>query len=182
MGIISMILGLFGCKANIRPGNTESKTSFYDLETVTLSGDTIRFDQFKGQKVLLVNTASKCGFTPQYAELEELHAKYGDRLQVIGFPANNFMNQEPGSSEEIAAFCQRNYGVSFLMSDKVSVKGNDMHPVFQWLSDKDKNGWNTKSPTWNFQKYLVDEKGELKAVFAPNVKPLDAKIVSMIEN
>lgn len=181
VGILSMISGLFGCKTNTHPANVASKTSFYELETVSLSGDTIRFDQFKGKKVLLVNTASKCGFTPQYAELEQLHRQYGESLVVIGFPANNFMNQEPGSTEDIAEFCEVNYGVSFLMSDKVSVKGSDMHPVFQWLSQKDKNGWNSKSPSWNFQKYIVDEKGELKGVFAPNVKPLDDKIVSLIE-
>ena len=181
MGILSMILGFFGCKTNLRPEKASSNTSFYELSTVSLMGDTIYFDQFKGKKVLLVNTASKCGFTPQYAELEELHAKYGDKLQVIGFPANNFMNQEPGSTEEIAAFCEKNYGVSFLMSDKVSVKGNDIHPVYLWLSDKQKNGWNTKAPKWNFQKYLVDENGELQAVFDPTVKPLDQKVVSQIE-
>jgi glutathione peroxidase len=181
VGILSMISGLFGCKTNTRPANVASKTSFYELETVSLSGDTIRFDQFKGKKVLLVNTASKCGFTPQYAELEQLHRQYRESLVVIGFPANNFMNQEPGSTEDIAEFCEVNYGVSFLMSDKVSVKGSDMHPVFQWLSQKDKNGWNSNSPSWNFQKYIVDEKGELKGVFAPNVKPLDDKIVSLIE-
>ncbi|MBW6497740.1 MAG: glutathione peroxidase [Bacteroidales bacterium] len=175
-----MLLGLLGCNTNKRPAKSSSKIPFYELHTVSLTGDTIRFEQFRGKKVLLVNTASKCGFTPQYAELEELHKNFGDKLQIIGFPANNFMNQEPGSSEDIADFCERNYGVSFLMSDKVSVKGEDMHPVYQWLTEKDLNGWNTKSPTWNFQKYLVDENGELEAVFAPSVKPLDKKIVSQL--
>lgn len=180
MTIFSMLLGLVGCSTNNRPVNASSKTSFYDLQTVSLSGDTIRFEQFRGKKVLLVNTASKCGLTPQYAGLEELHREFGDKLQIIGFPANNFMNQEPGSNEDIAEFCERNYGVSFLMSDKVSVKGEDTHPVYQWLTEKNQNGWNTKSPTWNFHKYLVDENGELKAVFAPSVKPLDKKIVSQL--
>ncbi len=180
MSIFSMFTGLFGRKTNKRPANKSSKTPFYELQTVSLTGDTIRFEQFRGKKVLLVNTASKCGLTPQYAELEELHKKFSDKLQIIGFPANNFMNQEPGSSENIAEFCERNYGVSFLMSEKVSVKGEDMHPVYQWLTSKDKNGWNQKAPTWNFQKYLVDENGELEAVFTPTVKPLDKKIVSQL--
>lgn len=181
MGILSMFAGLFGCKPTERPQDAASKSSFYELEAAGLMGDTIRFEQFRGKKVLLVNTASKCGLTPQYAELEELHVKYGHKLQIIGFPANNFMNQEPGSAEEIAEFCQKNYGVSFLMGEKVSVKGDDMHPVYKWLTDKTLNGWNSQAPTWNFHKYLVDEKGELISVFSPNVKPLDSKIVSLIE-
>ncbi len=140
MGVLSMLSGVFGCKSNIRPSNSGCKTSFYSLEVAGLRGDTIRFDQFRGKKVLLVNTASKCGLTPQYEALEELYKKYGDKFQIIGFPANNFMNQEPGSAEDIAGFCQKNYSVSFLMSEKISVKGHNMHPVYRWLTDKEQNG------------------------------------------
>ncbi|MEE4178317.1 MAG: glutathione peroxidase [Bacteroides sp.] len=177
-----MIQAFFSGRKLSRPASAKSKTSFYDLKMVSLKGDTIPFGNFRGKKVLLVNTASKCGFTPQYAELEKLHQKYHKKLQIIGFPANNFMNQEPGSTDEIAEFCERNYGVSFLMSDKVSVKGNNKHPVYKWLTEKGKNGWNKKSPSWNFQKYLVDENGELKSVFAPTVKPFDDSIISQIED
>ena len=182
MSLLSVILGFFGCRSASRPDHSKSNVSFYDLKMVSLSGDTIPFQNFRGKKVLLVNTASKCGFTPQYAELETLHQKFGDKLQIIGFPANNFMNQEPGTEEEIAEFCERNYGVSFMMSEKVSVKGHDQHLVYQWLTQKEKNGWNRKSPDWNFHKYLVDENGELESVFAPSVKPLDQKLISKIQD
>jgi glutathione peroxidase len=176
------MFGLLSCKASEKPAGTKSKKSFYDLSTVSLEGELIDFSRFKGKKVLIVNVASKCGFTPQYAGLQELHEKYGDKLQIIGFPANNFMRQEPGSNEDIAEFCERNYGVSFLMSEKVSVKGRDMHPVYQWLTQRNQNGWNRKSPSWNFFKYLVDEQGELIAVFNSRTQPTSEEIVKLIAN
>ncbi len=135
----------------------------------------IDFNQYKGKKVVLINVASKCGYTPQYADWEAFHKKHGDNIVVLGFPANNFMGQEPGSNEEIAEFCQRNYGVSFQMFEKISVKGSDQHPLYQWLSQKDKNGWNDKEPSWNFCKYVVNESGALTHFFAPGIKPDDAE-------
>ncbi len=180
MALTSLLFSFFSCSAKIKPEQAQSKVSFYELSTVSLFGDEIDFSSFKGKKVLIVNTASKCGFTPQYAELEELSKKYKDNLVVIGFPANDFMNQEPGSNEDIATFCEVNYGVTFLMTEKITVKGGDMHPVYQWLTDKDKNGWNTQEPKWNFHKYLIDENGELIGVFASKVKPLDEQITSLL--
>jgi glutathione peroxidase len=181
MSIASMLFSFFSCSAKTKPEQAQSKVSFHELSTSTLFGEEVNFESFKGKKVLIVNTASKCGYTPQYAELEELHKQYKDNLVIIGFPANNFMKQEPGTNEDIAAFCEVNYGVTFLMSEKISVKGDDIHPVYQWLTDKEKNGWNTQEPKWNFHKYLIDENGELIAVFASKVKPLDEDITSLLK-
>ncbi len=135
----------------------------------------IDFQQFKGKKVVLLNVASKCGYTPQYADWEAFYKEHGENIVVLGFPANNFMGQEPGTNEEIASFCQKNYGVTFQMFEKVSVKGDDQAPLYQWLSQKDKNGWNDKEPSWNFCKYVVNEKGELTNFFASGIKPDDAE-------
>ncbi len=181
MSILSMFGMMFSCGVKKKPEAAQSKTSFYELKTTSLSGEPIHFSDFKGKKVMVVNTASECGFTPQYEGLENLHQKHGEDLVIIGFPANDFLGQEPGNNEEIAAFCQKNYGVSFLMSEKMSVKGDNKHPVFQWLTDKNLNGWNSRAPKWNFYKYLVDESGELLAVFPSRTKPEDKKITSMIE-
>ena len=135
----------------------------------------------KGKKVLIVNTASKCGYTPQYADLEKLYEQYGGKdFTIIGFPANNFNNQEPGSNEEIRQFCTRNYGVTFPMMAKISVKGDDMHPLYQWLTSKAKNGVMNSEVKWNFQKYLIDKNGKLLAKFDSNVNPLSDEIVTMI--
>jgi glutathione peroxidase len=151
---------------------TETKASFYDFKMKSIDGKEIDFAQYKGKKVLLVNVASKCGYTPQYDELQKLHEQYGDKVVILGFPANNFGGQEPGKNDEIAAFCKKNYGVTFQLFEKISVKGDDMHPLYQWLSDKSKNGWNDQAPTWNFCKYLINEKGELVKFFGSGVKPL----------
>ena len=156
-------------------------SSFYSLKANDINGNEFDFASLEGKKVLIVNTASKCGFTPQYKELEELHQKYGKKLVIIGFPANNFMSQEPGTNEEIAEFCQKNYGVSFLMMEKISVKGNDMHPVYQWLTQKDKNGKEDSSVSWNFQKYMIDETGKLYGYAKPSVKPFDDQIIDFIK-
>ncbi len=156
--------------------------SFYNLKTVTLEGQEFSFEQLKGKKVLIVNTASKCGFTKQYEGLEKLYKQYGgDNFIIIGFPANNFMSQEPGSNEEIGAFCQRNYGVSFPMMHKISVKGKDIDPIYQWLTQKEKNGVKNSSVKWNFQKYLIDEKGNLVDFYYSTTKPYSSKIVNWIE-
>ncbi|MFN2439350.1 MAG: glutathione peroxidase [Chitinophagaceae bacterium] len=170
-----------------------SGTSIYDFKVPGLEGNTIDFSDFKGKKILIVNTASACGNTPQYAELENLYKKYKNKLVVVGFPANNFGGQEPGSNAEIKEFCKRNYGVSFQMAEKVSVKGEDIHPLFKWLTDQSKemakniNAGNSKDwawknflqnpVSWNFTKFLIDEKGKLIAVFHNKVNPMSEEII-----
>lgn len=149
--------------------------SFYDFKMRTLTGEEIDFSSFKGKKVLVVNTASECGYTPQYAGLQELHQQQGNKVAVLGFPANNFGGQEPGSHEQIAAFCEKNYGVSFPVFEKVSVVGADQHPLYQWL--KEQSG---KEPKWNFSKYLIDEEGRVISFYPHSVKPMDESILSQL--
>lgn len=152
--------------------------SIHGFQITSLEGETIDLSQYKGKKILIVNTASKCGYTPQYEGLEKLYNENKDHLVIIGFPANNFGNQEPGANEEIAEFCERNYGVSFPMSEKISVKGNDIAPIYQWLTQKKWNGVKDSEVKWNFQKYLIDENGELMEVFESAVKPLSSELMS----
>ena len=154
--------------------------SFYDFDMKAIDGSMIDFSSFKGKKVLLINVASKCGFTPQYEDLQKLHELYGNKVAVLGFPANNFGQQEPGTNDEIALFCSENYGVTFQMFEKISVKGEDMAPLYQWLSNEKYNGWNNEEPGWNFCKYLVNEKGELVAFFPSKVKPLSDELIAKI--
>lgn len=151
------------------------KNSIYEFRINGLDGKEIDFAQYRGKKLLIVNTASKCGKTPQYAGLEKLHEKYGNEVTVLGFPANNFLWQEPGTSAEIAEFCERNYGVKFQMFEKVSVKGGDQHPLYQWLQSK-----TGKKPDWNFAKYLVSEDGTQVTFFNSSVQPLDGELVASI--
>lgn len=159
-----------------------SQQSFYDFKVKDIDGNDFALSSLKGKKVLVVNTASKCGLTPQYKQLEELFKNYGgEKFTIIGFPANNFMQQEPGSNKEIAEFCEKNYGVTFKMMSKISVKGDDMAPLYQWLTSKEKNGVMDSEVKWNFQKYLIDEKGHLVDVIDPRTKPDDDKIVSWIK-
>jgi len=155
-------------------------SSIYDFKVTSLDGGTIDFSKFKGKKILIVNTASECGNTPQYGELEELNKKYGNSLVVIGFPANNFGGQEPGSNSEIESFCKKNYGVTFPMAEKVSVKGDDIHPLFKYLvSEAEKLG--EKDPIkWNFTKFLINENGKLVKVFHNKVLPMSDEVVSAI--
>jgi glutathione peroxidase len=155
--------------------------SIYDFKMKDINGELVDFSKFKGQKLLLVNVASKCGYTPQYADLQKLHEAHGDKVTIIGFPANNFGGQEPGTNEEIKQFCSSNYGVTFKMMDKVSVKGADKDPLYRWLSDKDMNGWNDKEPSWNFCKYFINENGELVKFFPSSVKPMDEEIIKLIQ-
>lgn len=156
--------------------------SIYDYEVETIDGKTITLSQFKGKKILIVNTASKCGYTPQYEDLQKLHEEYKDQgLVIIGFPANDFMKQEPGSNDEIAAFCQKNYGVDFLMMAKVSVKGNEMAPIYKWLTSKELNGKADSSVKWNFQKYLIGTDGKLEEMYYSKVSPTDAVITDWIK-
>jgi len=142
-------------------------SSLYDFKINAIDGKIIDFSQYKGKTVLIVNVASKCGNTPQYADLQKLHEQYGEKVTILGFPANNFGGQEPGTNLQIAEFCQQNYGVSFQMFEKISVKGDDQHDLYKWL--KEKTG---QEPTWNFCKYLVKPDGTVK-FFSSKVKPLD---------
>jgi glutathione peroxidase len=157
--------------------------SFYDFTVDDIDGNSFKLSELKGKKVLVVNTASKCGLTPQYKQLQELFDTYGsEKFTIVGFPANNFANQEPGTDENIAEFCEKNYGVTFLMMSKISVKGDDIHPLYQWLTQKSKNGKMDSEVAWNFQKYLIDENGQLVDMVEPKVKPDDEKIVGWIKN
>lgn len=160
--------------------NAKPAESIYNLNIKSLDGSAINLNDFKGKKILFVNVASKCGFTPQYADLQKLHEKYKKNLVIIGVPCNQFMNQEPGSNEEIASFCKKNYGVTFLISEKVDVKGKNQHPLYSWLTTKSKNGVLDSSVKWNFQKYLIDENGRLLEMFASNVNPMESKLTSKI--
>ena len=150
--------------------------TIYDFRVASLDGSAIDFSAYKGKKILIVNTASECGFTPQYAELQELYEKYKGTLVIVGFPANNFGGQEPGSNDEIQSFCQKNYGVTFPMAEKVSVKGDDIHPLFAYLNSEAKKIGVNDPIKWNFTKFLVDEKGKLVGVFESKVKPLSEDI------
>lgn len=159
------------------------QNSFYDFKVKDIDGNDFDLKSLKGKKVLVVNTASKCGLTPQYKQLQELFDLYGgEKFTIIGFPANNFMKQEPGTNEEIAEFCEKNYGVTFQMMSKISVKGDDMDPLYQWLTTKSKNGLKDSEVKWNFQKYLIDETGKLVDVVDPKTKPNDDVITGWIKN
>ena len=160
---------------------TSQTTGFYDFKVKTLEGKEFDFSTLKGKKVMIVNTASKCGYTPQYKDLEELYNKYGGNdFVIIGFPANNFAGQEPGTASEIRQFCTENYGVTFPMMGKISVKGDDMHPLYQWLTSKAKNGEMDSEVKWNFQKYLIDENGKLQDVIYSKEKPNSDKVISWL--
>jgi len=156
--------------------------SIYDFKVETIDGKTFDFSTLKGKKIMIVNTASKCGLTPQYEELEKLYSDFGagGDFVILGFPANNFMNQEPGTNEEIQVFCSENYGVTFPMMSKISVKGKDIHPLYKWLTTKELNGVKDSEVTWNFQKYLIDEKGNLFEVIPPREKPTSEKVLNWI--
>ena len=156
--------------------------SFYDFAVKTIDGKEFSLSSLKGKKVLVVNVASKCGLPPQYAQLEKLYEKYKDKdFVIIGFPANNFMGQEPGSNEEIAQFCSLNYGVTFPMMAKISVKGKEIAPLYQWLPEKKLNGKEDASVQWNFQKFMIDENGNWVGFAAPKESPFSEKIVTWIE-
>lgn len=158
-----------------------SPSTLYDWKATTIDGKEFRFDVLKGKKILIVNTASKCGYTPQYEDLEKLFKKYKGNLAVIGFPANNFGGQEPGTNAEIATFCQKNYGVTFLMMSKVSVKGDDIDPLFKWMNTQANPDF-TGDIKWNFEKYLFDESGKLIHRYRSSVDPTDPVLIQAIES
>jgi glutathione peroxidase len=162
------------------PMSMFSQSDFYDFKVKTLEGDQFDFNALKGKKVMIVNTASKCGNTPQYKQLESLYEQYKDKFVIIGFPSNDFLGQEPGSNEEIRKFCTENYGVTFPMMDKISVKGKNMAPVYKWLTSKNLNGVKDSNVKWNFQKYLIDENGKLVDVLDPKEKPDSEKVLTWL--
>ena len=170
--ILSMItLGTFG------------QPSFYDFTVKDIDGNDFAFSQLKGKKVMIVNVASKCGYTKQYKQLQEVYEQYGgDDFIIIGFPANNFLWQEPGTDEKIKAFCALNYQISFPLMSKISVKGKNMHPLYQWLTKKDENGVMDSKVKWNFQKYLIGKDGKLEEMYAPSTLPDDTKIIEWIKS
>ena len=159
---------------------TAQSSGFYDFKVKTLEGKDFDFASLKGKKVMIVNTASKCGFTPQYEDLEKLYEQYGQKLLIIAFPANNFLNQEPGNAQQIRQFCTEKYGVTFPIMEKISVKGNDMHPLYKWLTSKEKNGVMDSEVKWNFQKYLIDENGKLVDVIYTREKPGSDKVLAWL--
>lgn len=190
---LCFVLSLIACKNNDSKEKTvvinELKTEsamidtkkIYDFKVTDLSGDEFDFASLKGKKIMIVNTASECGLTPQYEQLQEIYDKFKDQnFVIVGFPANNFGGQEPGSDAEIATFCKKNYGVTFPMMSKISVKGADMHPVYQYLTQKSLNGLEDSEVAWNFQKYLIDETGNLAKVIPPKTLPTDESIVAWI--
>ena len=155
--------------------------SIYDIQINALNGESINLEDYKGKYILFVNVASKCGFTDQYDELQKLYDTYKDKLMVIGVPCNQFGSQEPGTASEIQSFCQQNYGVTFLMTEKVDVKGNNQHPLYQWLTQQSKNGSSNSTVKWNFQKYLVDTNGHLIDYYFSTTTPLSGKITKNIK-
>lgn len=174
---------LFGgaSKGKMNTKHMQAPTDFYQLQFNLNNGETVSMEGFRGKKIMLVNTASDCGYTGQYAELEELYKKYKDSLVIIGFPANDFKQQEQRDDAAIAEFCKVNYGVTFLLAKKSSViKSEDQNPVFKWLTDPAQNGWNTQEPTWNFCKYMINERGVLEAFFPQGISPLDNSITQLL--
>ena len=177
--IIETVGKIFKVNSKILSSQTKSLTSFYDLKATANDGSLIDFANFKNKKVLIVNTASDCGYTPQYKDLEKLHLQKKDTLILLAFPANNFMAQEKGSDEAIANFCETNFAITFPLMRKTSVLKNEAQSnVYQWLTEKEKNGWNTKEPSWNFCKYLINEEGNLTHFFEASVSPMSKEILN----
>lgn len=171
MGVVAWLSGFFSST------NEKAAGSIYEFQVTALDGTSIDFERYRGQNLLIVNTASKCGYTPQYADLQKLHEQYGDKVTVLGFPANNFLWQEPGTNEEIASFCEKNFGVTFQMFEKISVRGGDQHPLYRWLSAR-----TGKKPRWNFCKYFVNRNGEVTAFYGSDVSPVDPSIIKQLSN
>jgi len=189
--ILTLILGLFSCKNQAQ--NTinkasskktmEKSASIYQFKVEDIEGNEFDFASLKGKKIMIVNTASACGLTPQYAQLQQVYEKYkNENFVIIGFPSNDFASQEPGTNTEIATFCQKNYGVTFPMMAKISVKGANIHPIYEFLTQKSKNGGQDSEVQWNFQKYLINDNGFLEQVISPKTLPNDTVIINWIKN
>lgn len=188
VSLITLSLLISACSAmNNTPKDSTNNSSsnvksLHDFKVTDIDGNAFDLSSLKGKKVMVVNTASKCGLTPQYEQLQKVYETFKDtNFVIIGFPANNFMGQEPGSDKEIESFCQKNYGVTFPMMSKISVKGNDQHELYKFLTQKSQNGLEDNEVQWNFQKYLLDENGKLVRVVSPRILPDDASIISWIE-
>jgi len=180
IGTAFLLVGFSAKKSDDSSKKSKAIASFYDLKATSIDGDEISFEKYKGKKVLIVNTASSCGYTYQYEGLQKLNDIYGNDVEVLGFPANDFLFQERGSDSDIADFCEKNYGVTFQMFSKITTKGRNQSPVYTWLTNKDLNGWNEKKPTWNFCKYLIDENGNLVEFFDKSVKPMSKEITELL--
>lgn len=172
---------LTDAKKDLVSENYIMENDFYDLEFESIDGKIISLSNFKEKYVLIVNTASRCGYTRQYKDLQKIHEDYKDKLIVIGFPCNDFGSQEKGTNQEILSFCQKNYGVDFLLSKKIKIKGEECHPIFTWLTNKSKNGVLNHKVSWNFNKFLIDPHGELLDAFSSSIKPFDTEIISLIK-
>lgn len=182
--LITVALALIsGCfkKIGVNKNNTETDSSFYSLKAKSIDGKTVSMNDYKDKYIMIVNTASKCGYTYQYEGLEKLYQKHKNKLIVLGFPSNDFLWQEPGSNEKIKTFCKINYGVTFPLFAKIAVKGKKKHPIFAWLTNPELNGWNKKSPGWNFNKYLIDTSGKLVAHFGAKAEPLSKEIETLLK-
>jgi len=180
IGTAFLLVGFSAKKSDDSSKKSKAIASFYDLTATSIDGEEISFEKYKGKKVLIVNTASSCGYTYQYEGLQKLNDIYGNDVEVLGFPANDFLFQERGSDSDIADFCEKNYGVTFQMFSKITTKGRNQSPVYTWLTNKDLNGWNEKKPTWNFCKYLIDENGNLVEFFDKSVKPMSKEITELL--
>jgi len=180
IGTAFLLVGFSAKKSDDSSTKSKAISSFYDLKATSIDGEEISFKKYKGKKVLIVNTASSCGYTYQYEGLQKLNDIYGKDVEILGFPANDFLFQERGSDAEIADFCEKNYGVTFQMFSKITTKGRNQSPVYTWLTNKDLNGWNEKKPTWNFCKYLIDENGNLVEFFDKSVKPMSKEITELL--
>lgn len=184
MQLIS-ILSLFGCFKGVRTPGAETaqpSSSFHALSAVDIHGQPFDFSQLKGHKIIVVNTASECGYTPQYKQLQELFISYREKgLIIVGFPCNQFGGQEPGTAEQIESFCQKNYGVTFPLMSRVDVKGKEQHPVYRWLTSRSENGALDSEVKWNFHKFLIDEEGRLVMSLESGVSPLDERVLAWLE-
>jgi len=181
--VLTSVTRFFGVNSKVVLPKTVSEpvTSVYTIPFELINGDTADLSAYRGKKIVVVNTASDCGYTGQYEELQKLYAQRKDDIVIIGFPANDFKQQEKGSNEEIASFCKKNYGVDFPLAMKTTViKSADQHPIFKWLSDQKQNGWNEQAPSWNFSKYIIDEQGKLIGYFDPGVSPLGSDFINVL--
>lgn len=185
MGLPAWLWSCFNTNnVSVAPQNILKETmgqGFFQLKAINLDGDTIEMSKFKGKKLIIINVASQCGYTPQYADWQKFYEENKNKVEILGFPCNQFLGQEPGTSKEIATFCTKNYGVTFPLFEKSDVKGKNQNPVYKWLTDPSKNGWNSDVPSWNFCKYLVNENGQLTHFFGSKIKPSDQEFIKSVQ-